>query len=95
MENDTATLNDNESKVLQLIGQEILDSTGGEFGFVSDIKTCGFTKHQLAGYTSQLTQKGMIYVDEEFGSVTLNQKGIKALTEQKAFTTQDIERFDS
>ena len=56
-------LNENELKVLKsLIASS--DGNGHDFGFTDEYEECGFTKHQMAGYISQLSQKDYIELDD-------------------------------
>ena len=62
------TLNENETKVLNLLIAETMDCTQGEFGYMEDVNRGGFSKHEFAGYISQLRQKGYFdYLSDEFG----------------------------
>ena len=73
-------INENETKVLVAIAQEIQNCTAGEFGYVSDIGEIeGIEKRQISGYTSQLVQKDLISIDEEFGSAQMLEAGVKAV----------------
>ena len=52
-------LNENELKVLK----SLVNSSAGnghDFGWTDEYEDCGFTKHQMAGYIGQLTQKDYI-----------------------------------
>ena len=52
-------LNENEIKVLKSL---VASSSGNghDFGWTDEYEECGFTKHQMAGYIGQLSQKGFI-----------------------------------
>jgi len=64
----TINLNENESKVLQSLINQVKECTGDEFGYIEDANRCGLTKHQFAGYISSLSQKGIFeYLTDEFG----------------------------
>jgi hypothetical protein len=52
-------LNENELKVLKSLVSSSAD-TGHDFGWTDEHDDCGFSKHQMAGYISQLSQKEYI-----------------------------------
>ena len=87
-------LNEQEIEALSLVAQQIRDCTGGEFGYIDEIRTEVFTKHQLAGYASQLSQKGLIIAEGTrgggFGQVQLTPKGLKALNDEGLFVGENL-----
>ncbi len=52
-------LNENETKVLKSLIEQMNDCTGGEFGYINDADRCGLTPHEFAGYVGSLTKKGL------------------------------------
>lgn len=52
-------LNEIELKVLAALNKQAQDCAGGDFGYMPNVDRCGLTKHQFAGYISQLEQKGV------------------------------------
>lgn len=60
----TTKLNDNELCVLLALADTMMDN-GGDFGFTDEVnyKALNLTARQYAGYVGQLTQKGLIWVD--------------------------------
>ena len=74
-------LNTNETAVFKAICDAIHQETGGQFGWADAIKrhlTVEMTKGQLAGYCSQLEQKGLYDTMREdgFTMIFLNAPGI-------------------
>jgi len=64
----STTLNENETKVLISLNNEANECTGGEFGYISDAKKCGFNRNEFAGYVSALKAKGVFeYLDTDSG----------------------------
>jgi len=57
-------LNTTELNVLLALADNMMNN-GGDFGFTDEIdyKALGLTDRQYAGYVGQLTQKGLIWVD--------------------------------
>lgn len=49
-------LNENEMKVLKSL-VDSSDGNGHDFGWTDEYEECGLSKHQMAGYISQLSQK--------------------------------------
>jgi len=64
-------LNANEEKVLLTVIKDIWNMTRGEFGYSDEITVPGLNSHQIAGYLSQLVQKGFIDIDDEYQQVIL------------------------
>ena len=56
-------LNENELKALKSL---IASSSGNghDFGWTDEYDDVGFTKHQMAGYISQLSTKGYLSLDD-------------------------------
>jgi len=87
-------LNKKELEVLNAIVESIKDCTGNEFTYGDDI--AGYIlrieeyskKKQVAGYLSQLSQKGYIEIagDEYKGQITLTKKCLNV-------TEQDVSSF--
>lgn len=66
----TMNLNETETAVFKSICTTIQDETGGQFGFADEIKRhlpFKLTNSQLAGYCSQLEQKGLYCTMREDG----------------------------
>lgn len=57
-------LNQTEWNVLQACRDQVEAETGNEFGYADAVKVATLSKYQLAGYISQLVQKGFLYVHE-------------------------------
>ena len=73
-------LNDNELKVLNAVFDNIQDETGGQFGWSDGIEVDGLSKHQVAGYISQLSQKDLILLhndDSKYTQTQATEKGVK------------------
>lgn len=61
-----ADFNNNEQKVLKALYNNMLDCTGGDFGYMDEVDRTGFTKHQFAGYISALKEKKVFdFLDTE------------------------------
>ena len=96
-----ATLNEMETKVFLAIVKNILDCTGGEFGFADEAYTeeLGITKRQFSGYCASLSKKGLYDTcDDEYRQTTLSNAGAELYREladcpDQYFTTYD-EKFD-
>lgn len=78
----TMKLNETETAVFKAICDAIQQETGGQFGWSDDIKRhlyVEMTKGQMAGYCSQLEQKGLYGTTREdgFTMIFLNAKGIE------------------
>ena len=56
-------LNENEIKVLKSLIPSS-KGNGHDFGWTDEHKDCGFNKHQMAGYFSQLSQKAYIEIED-------------------------------
>lgn len=67
-------LNVNEKKVLKAMIENALDEAGGDFGFTTNIKVKGLTKHQIAGYIGDLEKKKYISVYHEFDQFEIRKK---------------------
>lgn len=68
-------LNENEHQVFISLGQQILDSTGGEFGYAGDAQIPeGMTERQFSGYVSQLTQKDYFVIANEYKQLMISEK---------------------
>ena len=64
---ETVKLNENEVKVLEACKQSVIDCTGNEFGYTDELpKIEGLERKQIRGYLSQLEQKGLIVIEEEY-----------------------------
>lgn len=98
-DNQAATavsLNEKELAVFRAAAQQIIDSTGGQFGYLSDAETPdGMTRHEFAGYTGSLTAKGLIHVsDDEYKQLTLTAAGAENLRERGLFNDRSFETID-
>lgn len=62
-------LNEKELAVFKAIAENIQSNTGGQFGYSDEVEIEGVSKRQLSGYVSQLVQKGLFTVDDEFAQV--------------------------
>jgi hypothetical protein len=56
-------LNENERKVLIAIRNAIVKETDNEFCYADEVNVENMSKHQIAGYLSQLSKKKRIYID--------------------------------
>ena len=82
----TVELNSNEQDVLEACKQAIIDCTNGEFGYTSDVKVEGLTKNQIKGYLSQLAQKRLIDIADDFdGQMHLREESKEFLNEIEDF----------
>ncbi|HLM62280.1 MAG TPA: hypothetical protein VK308_15870, partial [Pyrinomonadaceae bacterium] len=71
-------LNEKELAVFASAAQEIVDNSGGQFGFLSNAKTPDeMTRAEFAGYTGSLVSKGLITVEEERKQVQMTAEGAK------------------
>jgi hypothetical protein len=70
-------LNEFEIAVLNACVSEIMSCTGGEFGYSDDVEVEGLTKKQIGGYLSQLSQKKVISIYDDW-----KQMHLKELAEQ-------------
>jgi len=61
--------NENETKVIIALYSEVLECTGGEFGYALDARPTDLTRHQFAGYLSALSLKGIFdYLDDDYST---------------------------
>ena len=75
-------LNFEEYAVLISCESAIQAETGGDLGYGSDVELNGLSKRQIAGFLSQLVQKGYIVIDEyRDRMMTLTAKGEQLLRE--------------
>jgi len=75
-------LNFEEYAVLVMCERAIQTETAGDFGYGSDVELNGLSKRQIAGFLSQLVQKGYIVIDEyRDRMMTLTAKGEQLLRE--------------
>ena len=66
-------LNKNEVAVFTAVAQEIINCTNGQFGYSEDVMLPeGINRAQFSGYMSQLVQKGLFTVDDEYGQVQVS-----------------------
>lgn len=66
MAKNIRNLNEQEIKVLECLGQQVIDCTGNEFGYISDTKTpIGMTRNQFKGYVGSLVKKRYIIICDE------------------------------
>lgn len=91
-----AQLNEKELAAFTSAVQQILDSTGGQFGYLSDAQTPdGMTRQEFAGYCGSLTQKGLINVsDDEFKQLMLTVKGAEEIRARGMFNDRSFETID-
>jgi hypothetical protein len=69
-------LNEGEYKVLLACAKNIDHNTGIEFGYADEVKVEGLSKHQIAGYISQLSQKRYITIDDECQQMSFMDKSV-------------------
>jgi len=69
-------LNVTELKVLNAVRIGIIHQTYSEFCYADDVVVDDLSVNQIKGYLSQLSQKGFIYIDDEFGQITLRKASI-------------------
>jgi hypothetical protein len=74
MNQTPADLNETECAVLNACAMQIVYETSCEFGYADDVKIEGMTKHQIAGYVSQLCQKGYIDIEPDSKQMMLRDK---------------------
>lgn len=85
-------INNNELQALKSVAQEIVSCTGNQFGFLSDAAAPeGMTRKQFDGYCGQLTQKKLIWIDDEFGSAMLTGAGDQVLKQNGLFADKRFE----
>lgn len=78
-------LNENEKKVLKAMVEQAWDETRGDFGFTTEIKVRGLTKHQVAGYIGDLEKKGYIEISHEFDQFQLRKKVEEVFSNVKVY----------
>lgn len=62
------TLNEKEALVLFSLNEQAKGYTGGQFGFMPQVKKCGLSDREFAGYISSLKAKGAFeYLDNNGG----------------------------
>lgn len=85
-------LNSNEIAVFKALAQQIQDCTGGQFGYADEAKLPeGVTRKQLSGYVSQLVQKGLFTVDDEFAQVQVGENFFEAAKAYGVCVGQEFE----
>jgi N12 class adenine-specific DNA methylase len=86
-------LNEKERAVFQAAAQQIVDSTGGQFGYLSEADTPeGMSRQEFAGYCGSLAQKGLISVsDDEYKQLMLTPTGADALRQRGIFNDKNFE----
>jgi hypothetical protein len=72
-------MNNNETKVLQALINEVMYCTNGDFGYMEDVERGDFSKHEFAGYISALKAKGIFeYIDSSFnGQFAIKEEYLK------------------
>ena len=87
-------LNDNEHQVFISLGQQILDSTGGQFGYAGDAEIpVGMTENQFKGYVGQLKQKGYFRIsDDEFTQLSIGDKFEEYANAHNLFVGENFEK---
>lgn len=78
-------LNETELLVLNAALAVIQDETGGQFGFTSDVLVPHMTRRTVAGYLSQLSQKGMLRVHADDGTVQATRLGVETAGNEEWF----------
>lgn len=98
-------LNENELKVLKACADNALDAAGGDFGFGDEVAEYlpEMTGKQISGYLSQLSQKGMVDIDEfetmESSGTQITfpkgkEGGLKELLDNEIVNLEYVEQFD-
>ena len=65
---ENSNFNENETKVLKALAEEMKNYTNGEFGYMGDAKRGEFSKHEFAGYVGSIFKKGAFeYLDNTSG----------------------------
>lgn len=91
----TLRLNPTEEAVLKSLFNQMMDCTGGEFGYTSDADKCGLSKHEFAGYVSALQAKGVFeYLQplehmKNVAQYALTEEVMEFCKDQKALPTED------
>ena len=92
------TLNANEIKILKAVTDNALDAAGGDFAFSDEIHAYvkeDFSAHQVAGYLSALSTKGLICIDDTYNQIELwGKEPLELLIAAGTCDTAYAETFD-
>lgn len=89
-------LNEYERAVFHSAITEIVNQTGGQFGFLNNAETpSGMSREQFAGYSGSLVKKGFLQITEEKSrQIMLTERGASLLREENWFPSQYFEVID-